>query len=536
MSSIEYESKQPSPFHGLPDPRFFYGNLSNLEVLAALRFGIEARRGLILFTGEAGTGKSAVLHELTRELNSKATCILVSDPRVRFTELLRLILRTLEVEAEAEDESALIRCCKTAVRSRLLTNRIVSLAIDDAQHLPDEVIESLTKHFLGKGFDSDNNLLQVVLAGRPELRKRLFIPPLRSLDTQVEIECRMQPLDVREVGLYIKHRLRAADLPAEIFDVDAIEHIAVYSDGRPGPVNAICDRALQLTHGSLPGKVTPDVIAGAARDLDLWKPGWIGKDTPKGNSKTTKPPDEASGFHATTVVARNFFNFNDDKDSKRQFSPPAGESLIPGKRDTRKDGRTISVLLILVLLGVSAAWLHGESAISYVREWGIRPDEIAGSKRQIPVREKIEANTPPLAATQNLPSAPIPKADVPMPQSDKPETSDLPLAETEKSVELRASVPVEHPSAGNLEPFRARANPDRLESSRRDADQQGRYLAMQISKAIKTRAILGVDVSVSEGIAYLDGRVATPEQKNAAELAARGVSEVRAIRNRIAVE
>ena len=76
MSSIEFESKQSSPFNDLPDPRFFYGNLSNIEVLAALRFGIEARRGLILFTGEAGTGKSAVLHELTRELNSKVACIL----------------------------------------------------------------------------------------------------------------------------------------------------------------------------------------------------------------------------------------------------------------------------------------------------------------------------------------------------------------------------------------------------------------------------------------------------------------------------
>jgi osmotically-inducible protein OsmY len=59
---------------------------------------------------------------------------------------------------------------------------------------------------------------------------------------------------------------------------------------------------------------------------------------------------------------------------------------------------------------------------------------------------------------------------------------------------------------------------------------------MQISKAIRNRAILGVDVSVSDGIAYLNGRVATREQRNAAELAARAVPEVRGIRNRIVVE
>jgi general secretion pathway protein A len=524
MSSIEFASTQPSPFHGLPDPRFFYGNLSNLEVLAALRFGIEARRGLILFTGEAGTGKSAVLHELTRELNSKATCILVSDPHMAFTELLRLILRTLEVEVEGDDEAELIQCCKTAVRSELETNRIVSLAFDDAQDLPDEIIESLTKHFLGKGFDSDNNLLQIVLAGRPELRKRLFIPPLRSLDTQVEIECRLPPLDVKEVGLYIQHRLWAADLPVEIFDHDAIDRVAVYSDGRPGPINAICDRALQLTGRSLPGSITSELVAGAARDLDLWKAGWPGKDTPKIDSRTLKPQDESSGFHNTTAVARTFLNLNDDQDRHRWFSSAKG------------NGRAISVLLVVVLLGVSALWLRGEPAISYVRELGIRLDELAGSKPQTPDREKIGADTAPPAAPQDLASAPRPNADVPMAQPDQPETPDLLVPKMEKSVELAAPVPKEDPPAGKTKTLQARANRNRQESSHKDAAQQRRDLAMQISKAIRNRAILGVDVSVSGGIAYLDGRVATPQQRNAAEVAARAVPEVRGIRNRIAIE
>jgi general secretion pathway protein A len=524
MSSIEFASTQPSPFQGLPDPRFFYGNLSNLEVLSALRFGIEARRGLILFTGEAGTGKSAVLHELTRELNSKATCILVSDPRVGFTELLRLILQNLDVEANVDDEAELIRFCKAAVRSELETNRIVSLAFDDAQHLSDEVIESLTKHFLGKGLDPDNNLLQIVLAGRPELRERLFMPPLRSLDTQVEIECRLQPLDVKEAGLYIKHRLWAADLPNEIFDHDAIGRIAVYSDGRPGAINAICDRALQLTGRSLPGSITSEIVAGAARDLDLWKAGWPGKDTPKVNPETPKPHDESSGFHNTTAVARTFLNLNDNQDRNRWFSRAQG------------NGRAISVLLLVIVLGVSAVWLRGEPAISYVRELGIKLDELAGSQPQTPARENIEADTPPPAAPQERASAPRPNADVPMAQPDQPEAPDLLVAKMEKSVEPAAPVPTEDPRAGKTKTLQARANRNRQESSRKDVAQQRRDLAMQISKAIRNRAILGVDVSVSDGIAYLNGRVATREQRNAAELAARAVPEVRGIRNRIVVE
>lgn len=513
MSSIENELKRPSPFDGLPDPRFFYGNLYNLEVLATLRFGIEARKGLILFTGDAGTGKSAVLHELMRELNSKVACILVSDPHVRFTDLLRLILRTLEVGADADDGAALVRCCKTAVRSQLETNRIVSLAFDDAQHLADEVIESLTIHFLGKGFDTDNNLLQIVLAGQPELRKRLFIPPLRSLDTQVEIECRLQPLDVKEVGFYIKHRLRAADLPVEMFDQEAVERVAVYSGGRPGPVNAICDRALHLADRSLTSKITSDVIAGAARDLDLWKPNSIDKGTPQ----SPKPRDNASHVRSTTVVARTFPDFNDDKNHKRWFLPAEG------------DRRAILVLSVVLLLGVSAAWLHGESAISYVREWGMKLATV-GSERQMPAQ--IEAETQPPAA-QDPASASIHR-DVPLPQSDPPETRDVPLAKTEKSAELRTSGAVEHSSAAGSS--LARENRDRQDSSRKAVEQQRKDLAKQISRAIDIRAIRGVHVSVIDGIAYLDGKVATSEQRNAAERAARGVSEVREIHNRIAIE
>jgi len=191
MSSIQ-ELVQVAPFRGLPSHRFFYSNLDRLEVLAALRFGIEARKGITLFTGDAGTGKTSVLHELTHELNPKITCLLVSDPYTGFTDLLRLILQRLNVGATPADEAGLIRCCKTVLRSRLETSRIVSLAFDDAQDLPHQTIESLTKHFLGKGFDPDNNLLQIILAGRPELRQRLFVPPLSSLETQIEIECRLR--------------------------------------------------------------------------------------------------------------------------------------------------------------------------------------------------------------------------------------------------------------------------------------------------------------------------------------------------------
>ena len=523
MSSIQ-ESVKAAPFRGLPEPRFFYSNLDRLEVLAALRFGIEARKGLILFTGAAGTGKTSVMHELTRELNSKVTCLLISDPYIRFTDLLRLILRNLEVGAAPGDDAALIRRCKTALRSRIQTSRIVSLAFDDAQDLPDETIESLTKSFLGKGFDPDNNLLQITLAGRPELRKRFFLPPLRLLDTQVEIECRLQGLHVKEIGRYITHRLRAADLPVEIFNQDALVRIALYSDGRPGLVNDLCDRALQIVKQSFLNNVTSEVVVGAAKDLGYREINRVGADTPAGSSNLPKTPGEAAPYQSNTIVAHKFLDRNDDKERKRSLGPAERQAGI------------IGALLILVLIGLAAASLHRGHVMNYVSKWGIEK----GPDGQVSPQAKTEADAPAQATSQDPAWPPPGPADVPLPQSEQPTTSDFALAEREKSAELPDSVPTKKPSAGALPSSSRNAampdNNERQESPPRNSDQQRRELAKQISKAIENRAILDVQVSVVNGVAYLDGRVATAQQRNAAEQAARGVPEVREIRNRLAIE
>lgn len=526
MSSIQ-ELVQVAPFRGLPSPRFFYSNLDRLEVLAALRFGIEARKGITLFTGDAGTGKTSVLHELTHELNPKITCLLVSDPYTGFTDLLRLILQRLNVGATPTDEAGLIRCCKTVLCSRLETSRIVSLAFDDAQDLPHQTIESLTKHFLGKGFDPDNNLLQIILAGRPELRKRLFVPPLSSLETQIEIECRLRALNVKEISRYIKHRLWAADLPVEIFDQDAIVRIALYSDGRPGPINKLCDRALQVANQSLLGNVTSEVVVSAAKDLGYREPGPVNAGAPTGRSRMPKPRDETASHRSTTVVAHNFLSRKGDNDRQTSFGPAERQSS------------RIGVLLILVVIGLTAVLLQSESAMNYVGKWGLKSVQTGGSTDQAPATAK-EAYAPPPPANQDRASSASGITGIPLGRSEQPNTSDFSVAETEKSVGLADSLPAEKPPA-DMFPSSSRnlampENHEHRDSPHRDSDQERRDLAKQISKAIENRAILNVHVSVVDGIAYLDGRVATAQQRNAAERAARGVPQVREIRNRIAVE
>ena len=258
---------------GLPGERFFFSSLQQREVVATLRYGIEARKGLILCTGDAGTGKSTLLHKLERELGADITCLVIADPYLSFGEIVRRLLRSLHAPSETESELAALDRCQELLRGQLATGRITALAFDDAHHLRDEILEKLLQNIIGRGDgERDRNLAQVVLIGRPELKERLFQPPLRSLGSLVAVECRLQPLNEQEIVDYIRQRLRAADLPEELFEHEALARIAHYSGGNFRQANALCERAIRTAQSSSRTQISSEIVDGAAKDLDLWQP------------------------------------------------------------------------------------------------------------------------------------------------------------------------------------------------------------------------------------------------------------------------
>jgi len=247
----------------------FHSNLHFQEVLATLGYGIIARKGLILLIGDAGTGKSALLHQLTRELDSNVTCIFESDPEVNFTDLLRLVLSHLEGPGDTRGGLSMMQRCKAILRSQLDQGHIICLIIDNAQRLRDETLEYVLHNFFSAiSAAGDENLLQIVLAGRPELGERLAQPRLRSLKPCSDLVCQLQPLRDKDVAAYVEHRLRASNA-VDTFGGAAIQRIAAYTGGNPQKVNVLCDCALQATDRSPDCEVTPEMITRAARDLDL---------------------------------------------------------------------------------------------------------------------------------------------------------------------------------------------------------------------------------------------------------------------------
>ena len=535
-SNSNFESQHPTSLSGDSEPPPFYSNLHYQEVLTTLRYGIIARKGLVLLIGAAGTGKTTLLRQLTRELDSNVTCIFESDPDVNFTDLLRLVLGNLEVVGNTRNELSMMQRCKTILRSELERGHIVSLVIDNAQRLRDETLEYLLHNFFAAvTADRDENLLQIVLAGRPELKERLEQPRLRSLKPRSDLLCQLQPLRDNEITAYIANRLRAAQLPAHVFDHVAIDRIAGYTGGNPQLVNVLCDRTLQITEGSPVSKVSPETIARAARDLGLSEPRFPARETAEPNFEMPIERDEPFRFQSadgdtTEVVGQTFLNYTFE--DRRPWLWPAD-----------RNRKVVRVLLFLILLGGSAAWLQSEVGKNQLALWV--------GKQNGPVG----APDAPLIEKQNPLPAPAPSSENPLPQPNIGDSSETSLPAAEKPVEPLSSVltekapvltekaaeksPAEKPPTSDPKPAPKKA-PMSAGNSRQapvaeNADAQRKLLEAQVYKAIENRAIMGVDVSVINGTAYLEGRVATERQRDAAERAARSVAGVQRVRNRIAV-
>jgi type II secretory pathway predicted ATPase ExeA len=533
MSHGQFASLQSSPFNDLPDQRFIYSNPQQREALATLRYGIETRKGLILFIGDAGTGKSTLLRELTRELDANVVFTLILDPHLSSAEIFRCLLRRLQVTPESADEAALLRQCLMLLRSLADSGRIIAVAFDDAHHLRDKVIEQFVNHFVGAvPADPQKHLVQIILAGRPELKERLFRPPLQSIGSLVATDCRLPGLNDKEVREYIRHQLRAADQSVYLFDDDALQSIAVYSGGKPGLINAICERAFKTVDGPPCKPIHAGVVEGAAKDLALWQPRWIRK------QKTEKPhaefivPDDREHDESTRLrvaledstetVGQTFLHFSGATDAK------------PKLNTRSRGGKQLSAFFFVAVLAVAAGWMHGDLAKPYLGDWNAMLVQITGASHSAPEQPKAQASTTPETAPHAEAPPPEPSTlESSAPKLD-PDPSEIPPLE-KLHEPVTPAAPAKNPPGqeSKVVPVPTAPAKRRLHEL---SDKPPMDLAGQISRAIEDRAIAGIRVTMKDDVAYLDGRVATERQRRAAERAARDVADVRAVRNRIVVE
>jgi general secretion pathway protein A len=261
-----YFGFQEAPFSVTPDPRFLYSNLVYREAFATLRYGIEAKKGFIVITGEVGTGKTTLLRKLMRNLDTSVHSVFLFNTHLTFPELLQVILHDLGIAPRDASKVAMLQELNDYLIKQLNQAHTVAMLIDEAQNLSDDALENL--RLLSNLETDQEKLIQIVLMGQPELEVKLDQPGLRQLKQRVALRCRLAPIKNEEVAAYIDFRLRTAGYQGkELVHPDAVQQIGVFSKGIPRLINIICDNALLCAYARSQKIVSAEIIKEVARDI-----------------------------------------------------------------------------------------------------------------------------------------------------------------------------------------------------------------------------------------------------------------------------
>src|SRR6202048_1780734 len=239
----EFYGLKESPFALTPDPRYLYFTPSHTEVMANLHYGIESGKGLIVVTGEVGTGKTTMLRWVMQRLDRTVLVAYIFNPRLSVPEFYQHLAALFDIQNWESKSDLLIELGKV-LESRHSRGLRTVLIIDEAHGLSPFVLEEVR---LLCNFESDTSKhLQIVLTGQPELRTVLNNPDLRQLKQRVALRCDIKALpNVEETAQYINTRLKLAGAArGDIFSPGAVDYIFRCSEGIPRNINNLCDNAL----------------------------------------------------------------------------------------------------------------------------------------------------------------------------------------------------------------------------------------------------------------------------------------------------
>lgn len=265
---LNFYRLRDQPFGVTPDPRYLYFSPGHREALASLFYGIETGRGFLSLIAEPGMGKTTLLFQLLQRWKGYVHSAFLFQTQCDSRELVRYLLDDLGLKSDGEDIVRMHSELNDFLYRETKAGRRVVVFIDEAQNLSDTVLE--TVRLLSDFEAPDKKLLQIILAGQPELEERLSRRGLAQLRQRLAIQARLEALPPNEVARYISHRLEVAGYEgAELFTPGALGLIAERSRGIPRLVNHLCFNALSLGCAQQEHRIDSELVKEAAKDLTM---------------------------------------------------------------------------------------------------------------------------------------------------------------------------------------------------------------------------------------------------------------------------
>ena len=267
---LEYYGLKEQPFGVTPDPRFLYLSPAHREALASLYYGIEAGRGFMALIAKPGMGKTTLLFQLLQRFQNTARTAFIFQTQCSSREFMRFLLAELGSEGHEQDFVRMHDEFNKLLLQEARAGRRMIIVVDEAQNLNPSVLETIR---LLSDFETPKaKLLQIILAGQPELADKLATRKLSQLRQRISLLSGLVPLSVAESGNYIQHRLRIAGYSGvPLFSPAAMHTIAEFTEGIPRTINNFCFNALSLGCALQERVISVSVVEEVISDLDIKK-------------------------------------------------------------------------------------------------------------------------------------------------------------------------------------------------------------------------------------------------------------------------
>ena len=264
-----------NPFNISPDPEFLYRSPQHEEALANLIYGVRSRKGFIVLSGEVGTGKTTMLECLRDYLDSqRIEFAFIFNSRLSPGQFFEMLAYDFDLQCDRKSKTEVLFALNALLIEQAERNRTCVLVVDEAHNLDWDVLEEI--RLLGNLENRQGKLLQIILAGQPELDRKLDAPNLRQLKQRIVLRCSLNPLAVDECAAYIGTRLARAGMPNQkVFPPEILENIYKRSRGIPRLINLLCDNLLVTAFAMEVRVATLQMLDEVCKDLRLDWPGAI---------------------------------------------------------------------------------------------------------------------------------------------------------------------------------------------------------------------------------------------------------------------
>jgi general secretion pathway protein A len=268
MMFLEHFGLIEQPFGVTPDPRFLHLGPKHREALASLHYGVENDRGFLALIAPPGMGKTAMLFHFLENVRNQARTAFLFQAAGDSRDFMRYLLTDLGIESSTVDLPGMHNKLNQLLAEEMRAGRRLILVIDEAQNLGERVLESIR---LLSNFETPwMKLLQIVMAGQPQLAECLARPAMSQLRQRISSVIRIGPFTTQETSAYIDHRLWVAGYAGPtLFTVGARLLIGQHSGGIPRNINNLCFHSMALASAMGEKQVSSEMVREAINDLSI---------------------------------------------------------------------------------------------------------------------------------------------------------------------------------------------------------------------------------------------------------------------------